>query len=308
MSGWRWLPAALAVLLATPVIAAPDEGRLLEYEHFGAANLPEQRLTIWLPPGYDRHPDQRYGVVYMHDGHNLFDPAKSNFNKVWAADKAMLAAARSAKIAPRIIVGIWPPGKDRYRTYLPASAYLLATDAIGAKMDEMAEGPVASGAYLDWIADELRPWIDRSFRTLSGPANTAMIGSSMGGLMSCHAFVERPLIFGQAGCVSTHWPLIDPDAADAVLDEVIALDQRWFVVRLGEPGGRRLWMDHGTATLDARYPRYQAAIDTAVAAQGWQRGTDFDSKVYPGAEHEENAWATRLPEIFAFLFAGQKIQ
>lgn len=299
----RRLLALLAALLATPTLAAPDQGRFLEYEHIAAAHLPEQRLTIWLPPGYDRHPDRHYGVVYMHDGHNLFDPAKSNFNKVWAVDKAMLSAMRTGKIEPRIIVGIWPPGKDRYRQYLPSSAYVLASGPLGAKMDEMAGGPISSTAYLDWIVDELRPWIDRSFRTISDPAHTAIVGSSMGGLMSCYAFVERSQIFGQAGCVSTHWPLFDPDAAGAAFDEVIALDRRWFVARLGEVGGRRLWMDHGTATLDAHYGRYQQAIDDGVAAAGWRKGVDFESKVYQGAEHEENAWAERLPEIFTFLLA-----
>ena len=170
-------------------------------------------------------------------------------------------------------------------------------------MDELAGGPISSATYLDWIVGELRPWVNSSFRTLPDPGHTAMIGSSMGGLMSCHAFVERPLIFGQAGCVSTHWPLFDPDKADAVFDQVIALDQRWFVARLGEVGGRRLWMDHGTATLDAHYARYQQAIDQSVAAAGWRKGVDFESKVYQDAEHEENAWAARLPEIFAFLLA-----
>ncbi|MFW1485322.1 alpha/beta hydrolase-fold protein, partial [Vibrio parahaemolyticus] len=71
----------------------------------------------WLPPGYDRS-GKRYPVLYMHDGHNLFDVRNSNFNKIWAVDQAMLQLAAEG-LEPRIVVGIWAPGKDRFRQYLP---------------------------------------------------------------------------------------------------------------------------------------------------------------------------------------------
>lgn len=294
------LLALIAALLAAPVLARPDGGRFLEYEHVAAAGLPEQRLTIWLPPGYDRG-NRRYPVLYMHDGHNLFDPAKSNFNKVWAADKAMLAAMKSGKVAPHIIVGIWAPGKDRYRQYLPQSLYQAASGAPRAAMDAMTGGPVVSEAYLDWLAGPLKQWVDASFRTRAGRDDTVIIGSSMGGLMSCYAFLERPQTYGRAGCVSSHWPAADPRAVGEANPELIALWDGWFAARLGQADGRRVWMDHGTATLDAFYAPYQQAIDARMAASGWQRGRDWESKVYQGAEHEENAWARRLPEVFGWL-------
>ena len=78
---------------------------------------------------------------------------------------------------------------------------------------------------------------------------------------------------------------------------------RWFATRLGQPGGRRLWLDHGTATLDAFYAPYQEAIDARITASGWKSGVDWQSKVYPGAAHEENAWAARLPEMLEWLLA-----
>lgn len=111
---FRLFAALLALLGMAAPLAAQGPGRLLEYDRVAAQGLPEQRLTIWLPPGYDAS-DKRYPVLYMHDGHNLFDVTKSNFNKIWAADKAMLAAAASGKVEPHIIIGIWAPGNDRYR-------------------------------------------------------------------------------------------------------------------------------------------------------------------------------------------------
>jgi predicted alpha/beta superfamily hydrolase len=275
-------------------------GRFLEFEHVAADGLPEQRLTVWLPPGYDAGA-RRYPVLYMHDGHNLFDPAKSNFNKIWAADKAMLAAMASGRVQPHIIVGIWAPGAARYRQYLPQDIYRNASPSLRRQMDAMAQGPVVSNAYLAWLAGPLKQWVDDRFRTLTGRDSTAIAGSSMGGLMSCYAFLQRPDIYGRAACVSSHWPAIDPREVGVTSEELQALWDQWFVAGLGKPDGRRLWMDHGTATLDAYYGPYQQRIDARFTLAGWRRGVDWESRVYDGAEHEENAWAARLPDILTWL-------
>ncbi len=292
---------AVLACLAAP-LRAQDAGRLVEYEQVPAAGLPDQRLTIWLPPGYDAS-QSRYPVLYMHDGHNLFDVTKSNFAKIWAADKAMLAAVATGTVEPHIIVGIWAPGRDRHRQYLPRSLYDMTGGNLRAQMDAMTAGGVISDRYLAWIAGPLKTWVDASFRTRTGRDDTAIVGSSMGGLMSCYAFLERPETFGRAGCVSSHWPAVDPRAIDE--GELKALWDAWFATRLGQPDGRRVWMDHGTATLDAFYAPYQQMVDARFAAAGWQKGRDWESKVYEGAEHEENAWAARLPEIFGWLLAKQ---
>lgn len=299
------LLAALAALIGFAVpLAAEDTGRLIEYERVAAEGLPDQRLSIWLPPGYDAG-DRSYPVLYMHDGHNLFDVTKSNFNKIWAADKAMLAAVKTGRVEPHIIVGIWAPGPDRYRQYLPRSAYDAATPGLKAQMDAAAGGEILSARYLDWIAGPLKLWIDARYRTRTGRDDTAIVGSSMGGLMSCYAFLERPAVFGRAGCVSSHWPAVDPRAVAGEDAALKAMWDAWFAARLGKPDGRRVWMDHGTATLDQFYAPYQQVVDARFAAAGWQRGRDWESRVYDGAEHEENAWAARLPEIFAWLLAKQ---
>ena len=297
------LLAALAALIGFAMpLTAEDTGRFIEYERVAAEGLPDQRLTIWLPPGYDMTTG-RYPVLYMHDGHNLFDVKNSNFNKIWAAHKAMLAAVQSGKVEPHIIIGIWAPGRDRHRQYLPRSAYDLASGNLRQQLDAATPGRVISQAYLAWIAGPLKNWVDTSFRTRTGRNDTAIVGSSMGGLMSCYAFLEAPEVFGRAGCVSSHWPAVDPRAITADEAQLKALWDGWFAARLGAPDGRRVWMDHGTATLDAYYAPYQQVVDARFAAAGWQKGRDWESKVYEGAEHEENAWAARLPEVFGWLLA-----
>ena len=297
------LLAALAALIGFAMpLAAEDTGRFIEYQNVAAEGLPDQRLSISLPPGYDAS-DARYPVLYMHDGHNLFDLKNSNFNKIWAADKAMLSAVQSGKVEPHIIIGIWAPGRDRHRQYLPRSLYDMTSGNLRAQMDGMTSGGVISQAYLAWIAGPLKNWVDTSFRTRTGRNDTAIVGSSMGGLMSCYAFLEAPKVFGRAGCVSSHWPAVDPRAITADEAQLKALWDGWFAARLGMPDGRRVWMDHGTATLDAYYAPYQQVVDARFAAAGWQKGRDWESKVYEGAEHEENAWAARLPEVLGWLLA-----
>ncbi|HEX4847721.1 MAG TPA: alpha/beta hydrolase-fold protein [Novosphingobium sp.] len=295
-----WAALLALVLAATPAAAGAENGRFVEVERMAAPGLPDQRLTIWLPPGYDAG-KRRYPVLYMHDGHNLFDPAKSNFNKVWAADKAMLDLIRAGTVEPHIIVGVWAPGKDRYRQYLPKTAYLAASPALRAVMDGLAGGPIVSDRYLAWLAGPLKSWVDGKFRTRRGPRDTAIAGSSMGGLMSCYAFVERPDVFGRAACVSTHWPMVMPGEREQADPERIAVHKAWFLDRLGRPAGRRLWLDIGTGTLDAFYPPYQAAVEQGIARTPWKRGRDWQGTTYEGAEHEENAWARRLPEVLGWL-------
>jgi enterochelin esterase-like enzyme len=298
----RYLALLLGLLALSTQLRAEDTGRLIEYERVPAAGLPDQRLTIWLPPGYS-FGERRYPVLYMHDGHNLFDVTKSNFNKIWAADRAMLEAVANNNVEPHIIIGIWAPGPNRYRQYLPRSAYDAATGALRMQMDAAANGPVVSDRYLEWIAGPLKTWVDAGFRTRTGRDDTAIVGSSMGGLMSCYAFLERPDVFGRAGCISSHWPAVEPRSVAGGNAALAALWDEWFATRLGAPDGRRVWMDHGTATLDAYYAPYQQVVDARFSAAGWQKGRDWESRVYEGAEHEENAWATRLPEIFGWLLA-----
>lgn len=302
------LALALLALAGCASMAGPaagGSGRFVEWESIAADGLPDQRVTVWLPPGYD-DTRRRYPVLYMHDGHNLFDPAKSNFNKVWAVDRVVSRLAADGRIEPHIVVGIWAPGEDRYRQYLPQFVAARATGALAASIRETARGkPVISARYLGWLADDLRPRIDRTFRTRTGPADTAIAGSSMGGLMGCYAVVERPDVFGRAACVSSHWPIALPEVAEADRAQVVAIWQGWLSERLGAPRGRRIWMDHGTATLDAYYAPYQQAVDARFDAAGWRRGSDWQSRVYPGAEHEENAWAARLPEVLAWTLEAR---
>lgn len=295
--------ALLLMLVGLTAAQAQDQGRFDEMQIAASATMPATGITIWLPPGYEAG-KTRYPVVYMHDAQNLFFPERSGFNKVWAADKSALRLIAAKKLSPFIIVGINHPGDARYAQYFPQALRDAAPPELRGKIDAMTKQPIYGDAYLRWLTGTLKPMIDLSYRTKKDRDHTAIAGSSMGGLISCYAFTRYPKVFGRAACVSTHWPLINPDDAGAYKAEIVKLWSDEFAHGLGKPEGRRLWMDHGDKTLDAYYPPWQADISKSVAALSWREGTDFAARDYPGAEHEENAWAARMDEIFGWTLAG----
>lgn len=283
---------------------AAAQGRFVEFDQ--PADIGQVHITVWLPPGYDKEPKRRYPVLYMHDGQNVFFPKRSNFNKVWAADKAALSLINARKVAPFMIVAVDHPGPSRFLRYFPTR---VASAPLRQGTEAFAKGKLGGDAYLSFLGDTLKPVIDQRYHTRPQPRYTAVAGSSMGGLISLYALTERADIFGKAAAVSTHSPLIDPELLQKqpMMAEGVKADwKRYLSTRLGTPNGRKLWMDHGTETLDAFYAPYQQVLDDNVAAAGWTRGKDFESRVYKGTAHEENAWATRLPEVFGWLLADWK--
>ena len=305
----RLLLFALMLVLAVPASASPAAGKVkpaaagsfLDLPRVTSKNIDAARVTIWLPPGYAKA-RTRWPVIYMHDGQNVFFPKRSGYNKVWAADKAMLKLMAEGTTTGAIIVAI-DHQPARARQYFPQKIY----DALGADLraeaDRFLMGPIYSDNYLRFIVTELKPMIDKRYRTAKDRANTYVVGSSMGGLISLYAIAEYPDVFGGAACVSTHWPLALPDRVGPHQPRVRAVWETFLTERLGPPNGRRIWFDHGDQTLDQFYGPYQTEIDRKLISIGWQPQTDFETRSYVGAAHEENAWAARLPEIFAWLLA-----
>lgn len=297
----RALLAAAGALSLLPRAAwAQDGGSFVDLGAVPSQHIAPTKITVWLPPGYDTG-KQRYGVVYMHDGQNLFDPKRSGFNKVWAADKSALRLIAAGKSKGFIIVGVDHPGEDRWQQYFPVPMLNLVSEDVRSKLIEFAKGTITSPVYLDFLVHDLKPLIDKRFRTKTGPRHTAIAGSSMGGLISLYAITGYPKTFGVAGCVSTHLPLAGPEWSDAQRDSVFEAWRQYVRGLLGKPKGRRIWFDHGTETLDAFYRPYQENLDAALVANKWRKGRDFSSRIYEGAAHEENAWAARMDDIFGWM-------
>jgi len=280
---------------AKPEVWVNAPGRLVSYRQFPSKLVEAREVDVWLPPGYDADAPRRYPVIYMHDGQNLFDPALSMWHKSWQMDAAMLRLTGAHRVPPAIIVGIWNTA-HRTAEYMPQKAAALAGVTDAAKITGMpgpSTGTIDSDAYLAFLVHELKPFVDGHYRTLPGARTTSVMGSSMGGLISLYALVEYPRIFGQAACLSTHWP-----ASDGVVIDYVKS-------RLPDPATHRIYFDYGTRTLDAQYQPYQARMDAAMRARGYVEGRNWITLNFPGAEHSETSWAARVDLPLEFLLTGR---
>ncbi|WP_246327457.1 alpha/beta hydrolase [Candidatus Competibacter phosphatis] len=142
---------------------------------------------------------------------------------------------------------------------------------------------------MQFLVEELKPFIDARYPTLSDSAHTLVMGSSMGGLISLYALIEYPDVFGGAGCLSTHWPIGEEVLVDAL------------GTALPSAGRHRLYFDFGTETLDANYEPWQQRMDEWLRTASYREGRDWSTRKFEGAEHSERAWRERVPIPLAFL-------
>ncbi|OYX50550.1 MAG: hypothetical protein B7Y97_07355 [Sphingomonas sp. 32-66-10] len=195
---------------ALPARAQVTGGRIVTLESFASRHVAARKVLVWLPAAYDARRSARFPVLYMHDGQNLFD-GKSAFAGEWGVDEAITRMAARGDLRDTIVVGIVNTAA-RYSEYFPQKVAAHLPEAYRAAVMEMAGGALRGDAYLHFIVEELKPAIDRQFRTLAGAADTSVMGSSMGGLISLYAIGEYPRVFGQAACLSIHLPLAAPMA------------------------------------------------------------------------------------------------
>ena len=283
-------PLAATPGAGTPVTGAGVTGRVLRHAAFPSAHVAARNVDVWLPPSYDASDGgaRRYPVLYVHDSQNQFDPATSYTGIDWGIDEAMTELLAVGAAEPAIVVAVWNTPLRRHE-YMPDVPLTAAQEAI------MGPGPARSPAYVRFLTDELKPFIDRTYRTRKERAATFVMGSSRGGLISLYALAERPDVFGGAAAVSTHWPATD----EAMLD--------YLGARLPAPGMHRLYFDHGTATLDSLYAPGQRRADALVRAKGYTPGVDWASRVFEGATHSEAAWRARVHLPLLFLLGRGRL-
>lgn len=294
--------AQLGETQSAHVLPKPESGRIERMANFPSQHVDARHVDVWLPDNFEslKAAGQRFNVIYMHDGQMLFD-AQTTWNKqAWWVDKTITRLMQSGQIGPTMVVGVWNNGKYRHSEYfpqkhlqhlLPAQRQLLLEKALQNK-------PQAD-AYLRFLVQELKPAIDQRYPTLPGPANTVLIGSSMGGLISVYAMNEYPHIFGGAAGLSTHW--IGSHVANSHIPLAAYIYLR---DHLAPPQGHKIYQDHGTTELDALYAPYQNFVNQLIRDKGYKEQgvqANFMTRVFEGTGHNEKAWAARLEIPVLFL-------
>jgi predicted alpha/beta superfamily hydrolase len=234
-------------------------------------------VIVYLPPGYAES-DARYPVLYLQDGQNLFDPATAFGGNEWRADITADALIRSGRVEPLILAGIYNTGVRRISEYTPTRDRRLRK---GGKAER----------YAQMLAREVKPFLDRQYRTRRGAADTGVGGSSLGALVSLVAGLAYPRAFGKLALLS---PSVWWDE-----HSILALiESRVPRVR------PRIWLDTGTAEGDdpAKVVADARLIRDAFAAKGWREGVDLRYEEAEGHGHNEQAWAQRFGWVLEYLF------
>jgi predicted alpha/beta superfamily hydrolase len=266
------------------------DGILYRHEHFTSRHIPPRHVDVWCPPGYGCASD-RYPVIYMHDGQNLFDSALASSGVDWGMDVSVTRLMREKVIGGALVVGIWNTAHRR-REYMPQQPLMTPQGtALRHQFEQTHGGPPVSDAYLRFVVEEVKPSIDATYRTMPDREQTFMMGSSMGGLISLYAVCRYSRVFGGAGCLSTHWPI----------GESLVLE--YLGHALPPPGSHKIYFDYGTGTLDAGYEPHQQQMDALMITAGYEHGENWMTQKFVGAEHSERAWRARVHIPLRFLLA-----
>jgi predicted alpha/beta superfamily hydrolase len=256
---------------------------MIEYHHaFPSRFLPHPRtLSVWLPPGYEQVPELRLPVFYLHDGQNLFDPATAFGGVAWGCDETAAELIDRGTVPPLMLVGI-ANTEDRIREYGPRRPGMHRRDDW-------------SPEYGRFLVEEVKPFIDRTYRTRSGPAFTAIGGSSMGGLISLNLCKWYPGVFGMCMAMS---PSLWWDGEFFLRD--IANKAGWM-------NTCRIWLDMGgregnTRATQRAGVRRARRLATALREAHVDRTNRLHFFEVPDGEHNESAWGARFGAALTWLF------
>lgn len=237
----------------------------------------KRRIWIYLPPDY--HTSQKsFPVVYMHDGQNLFDN-KTAFAGEWNIDETMNKLFRDQNMS-LIIVGIDNDVDSRIEDYSPY------------RNDKHGGG--GGDAYVQFIANTLKPYIDSNYKTLKESSNTAIIGSSLGGLLSHYAALNYPEVFGKAGIFSPSFWFTKAEIQENTEEKALnKLSKLYYLV--GDKEGDAQEMEISPVVKDTE------DVITLLKTNGFS-AANIQSKVVSGGEHNEKLWREGFEEAILWLF------
>lgn len=270
-------------------IKVPGWGRgAVDYhQEFKSKFLTHPRsIIVYKPPGYNSNDDQRYPVLYMNDGQNIFDSETSFTGVAWGCGETAERVTRCQQAKPVIIVGI-SNTPDRNREYAP-------------REHSSKKGPYAdlSRRYGRCLVEEVKPFVDAQYRTLADPGQTGIGGSSLGGLISLHLSQWYPDVFGLC----------------AALSPSLWFDHEYFLRTLNASPGWleqvKIWLDVGgnegfTKNVQVNTAKRVRRLASILKMHGRVEGKDFQYLEVPEGTHHESAWAARFDHVMKFLFARE---
>ncbi|MDO4313738.1 MAG: alpha/beta hydrolase-fold protein [Eubacteriales bacterium] len=239
----------------------------------------KRRAYIYLPSSYRHHNELRYPVLYMFDGHNVFFDEDATYGKCWGM-KEYMDYTRTQMIIVAIECN-HSPDNSRLREYSP---YDFSDPNIG---NIKGKGRLT----MNWIVNVLKPYIDRTYRTLPGREHTFIAGSSMGGLMSLYALLAYNRTFSRAAALSPSlWT--NPE-------RIRQLIQKTSIRR-----GTVLYMDYGSNEISNHtdmMKEYGKVCELLM-----QKKVLLTSRIVPNGNHSEASWEKQIPFFINTLLYDMK--
>jgi len=251
-------------------------GTLVKVYNFSSPQLGNTRtLRIYLPPSYGQNPLKRYPVLYMHDGQNLFEAATAFGGVEWQVDETSNNLMNNGQMDEVLVVGVDNGGSNRIYEYTPCC--------------DPQYGGGGADVYERFLLETVKPYIDQNYRTLPGNKNTALLGSSLGGLVSTYIARRHPEVFSKSGGMSSSfwWN------GEALTKQVEASTTKVPV---------NFYIDAGTSSDGLTET---TRMRDALVADGYVQGKDLYYYVAQGAGHNEASWAARLNIPLTYLFPWQ---
>ncbi len=234
-------------------------------------NLLPRDVIIWLPPGYKTDLAKHYPVLYMQDGQNIIDPQTSAFNVDWGIDETADSLIKAGAIKKIIVVGIYNT-EDRSSEYAP-------TDS--------------GDSYMKFVVNKLKPLIDKNYRTLPDAKNTAVGGSSLGGLISFMLAWNYPNVFSKAICISPAFDIRRYNFITPVKNYT------------GPKKLLKIFIDIGTIGLEDSLMNGVDEMLKLLREKGFVEGKDLIYHKDENAKHSEVYWRRQVWRFLEFMF-GKK--
>ena len=227
-------------------------------------------LRLYLPPGYEKG-NERYPVLYMHDAQNLFDDVTS-FVGEWGVDEAMNELSTSHGLNV-IVVGI--DNGQQYRN-----------TELSAWPNERLGGDPEGKAYMDFVVNVVKPYIDKHYRTQSDREHTAIMGSSLGGLISHYGIYAHPEVFSRAGIFSpSYW--VSEDVFSFTRENPLPQDSRLYLT---------VGKKEGPILVEPTEKMYRFILNEGHPAD------HIIEKTVAEGRHNEQFWGSVFKEAVMWLF------
>jgi predicted alpha/beta superfamily hydrolase len=249
-----------------------SKGSLSIINRVYSAELKNYRdIIVYTPPSYLENTLKTHkNVLIMHDGQNLFDPRTSAFGTAWMCQDTLDSLIVQGKMDEVLIMGAYNT-VDRNNEY----TYVYdASEGFGGKGD----------LYLDWIESTLIPLTAKSFRVNIQRETLGILGSSLGGLISCYAGWTRGKVYGKVGCMSSSFWWDENDY------------QNNIIVNNGPAVPfPQFYMDSGTSGGDASCAVYTGQVyDYYIATYGYEANVNVWKYIDQGGSHNEASWGKRF--------------